>query len=194
MQCLREEWPKYPFTEGCRFPGTTGPLEIHTCLPPAMFREQHCTRAVPQLKLWEFSQMLSTLFIRSHVNWLWQTQTKGHSATVSIFSVPQVPKILILIWPQEISQWSQHQPGGQLPEWKFLHLHKFFCIASTSVREHKKSPKQRLFPAGTDIKPWKKCRMWNYWYKSEYPLLWELAAFQDSLTAKPKSAPHHLEN
>lgn len=61
-------------------------------------------------------------------------------------------------------------------------------------QRHKKPPKQRLFHDGTVIKHWKKCRMWNYWYKSEHPFLMELAAFQNSLTANAKTAPHHLKN
>lgn len=43
----------------------TSPLEMHACLAPAKFRQLLCMRAAPQLtaKAWEFSQMLSALFI-----------------------------------------------------------------------------------------------------------------------------------
>lgn len=144
MQCLRETWPKYPFTEGCRNPRNDCPLEIHPCLPPATFRQPRCTRDAPQ---WNFgsshrcSIMVSCKLALTDPD----KRTPKYSATVSTFSILQVPKIRILIWPQEMSQWSQPQPGKQLPEWQFLYLYTCLCTASTSVRHTKKHRSRGCF-------------------------------------------------
>lgn len=144
MQCLRGTWPEYPFAEGCRNPRNDCPLEIHACLPPAMFTQQRCTRVVPHLtvELWEFSLMFSLSW--SHVNWLWQTQMKGHPNILPLWVLFQSYK-RHKYWPQEMSQWSPPKPGGQLPQWKFLYLHTSLCTAATSVRDTEKHQSRGCF-------------------------------------------------
>lgn len=117
-------------------------------------------------------------------------RTSKYSTTVGTFSVLQAPQILTtgdvsVITTQ--ARWAAASVEISLSPYIPLYC-CHFC------QRHRKTPKQRLFPAGTVIKSWKKCRIWNYWYKSEHPLLLELAAFQNSLTAKSKTAPHHLKN